>query len=84
MNETNKQSISVSITNPASDKIHVKNSNNFPINFTVMDLLGNEIKSGKKFPGDFSIDVREIPDGLYLIRFDSKQNSISKKVVIVK
>ena len=72
--------------NPAQDILFVKSENdsNEKINFSVFDMLGNEVISQKGLSGS-SVDISALKNGIYFIRIvDAKGNAGVKKIVVSK
>jgi hypothetical protein len=72
--------------NPASDNLDITIDNqlaNGEIGVKIYDLFGKLIYTKNTFTNsDTKIDVREIPSGMYLLNFFSKDASFSKRIVI--
>jgi Ni,Fe-hydrogenase maturation factor len=66
--------------NPASEIIHIKNAN--WDNAVIYDLLGNvKIDQIKNYENN-TLDVSSLSEGLYLIRFKTKEGLITQKITI--
>ena len=70
--------------NPAKDYIEVKNLNTQnEFNYSILSLDGKLIAVGKCFEGK-KINISLIPDGFYLFRLESLNQSVIKKILISK
>ncbi len=76
--------------NPTSDwlQLYHRSNNDHPIDVSIIDLMGHSIQQ-KSFPSQVgqsvvSIDLRQIPNGLYLIRVRSGDQVSTKRIVKFK
>lgn len=72
--------------NPASDEFVLEYFTEFRENnsFTIYDYKGRSVKSGlirKNTPGT-TINISNIPDGIYFLKVQSEDNSLVKKLMI--
>ena len=67
--------------NPANDKIFVK-SKNAVKNITVTTLARKIVFDKKMNKSNFSVDVRFLKEGFYIVRITTKNGTIGKKIVI--
>ncbi|MDF1695942.1 MAG: MopE-related protein [Saprospiraceae bacterium] len=57
--------------NPSPNRIHIKNSLNLPLNYSLYSMKGIKIESGKL--GTY-LDIEELPTGLYQIKISNTVN----------
>ena len=73
-------------TNPADDEFFVslKEGNIIEIKVTMYSVFGEVVLKEKNFffPGDYPIDVRFLPQGVYFVLLASSANQIVKKIVV--
>ena len=68
--------------NPSNGVFSVSNSvNNDNINYTVTNILGSTVVSGK-FNNSKNVDLSAQSKGIYFITFESNGNKITKKIII--
>lgn len=67
---------------PAQQELFIAGTENNSIEYTLIDLSGKAIKQGNT-PGSQSIDVSNIPAGIYVLSLEtSEKQNIRKKVII--
>jgi hypothetical protein len=64
--------------NPASDKLHISEKNYSVNSVEVFDVNGKNIKS---IANDSSIDVSNLPNGIYFIRIKTDKGDFNKKFI---
>ncbi len=68
--------------NPSTGVFSVSNSvNNDNINYTVTNILGSTVVSGK-FNNSKNVDLSNQAKGIYFITFESNGNKMTKKIII--
>jgi hypothetical protein len=68
--------------NPSTGVFSVSNSvNNDNINYTVTNILGSNVVSGK-FNNSKNVDLSTQAKGIYFITFESNGNKMTKKIII--
>lgn len=73
--ETNEISV---YPNPAHDKLFITEKNYAVNSIEIFDLNGRNIKSAAK---DSSIDISNLPNGIYFIRIKTDKGEINEKIV---
>jgi hypothetical protein len=69
--------------NPASNQLYIDNKNNITIQqLQLLSIEGKEIFKTKNISTD-KIDVSDLPEGLYLLRLQTSEGMVQKKVSIV-
>lgn len=70
--------------NPASNKLSIYLSKKSEYNIQIMTITGQTILQSGKFTDDITIDVRQIPSGLYIVEVTDLKSKerITKKIVI--
>jgi len=83
--ETKTRTVLVSTyPNPTIDIINVYNSNNLDLdNYNLIDLKGTVVKSGVLNNSlEQKINVSELPQGVYMLKFNTKdKNTVTKKII---
>jgi len=67
--------------NPTSDNLYISNSANDQLEITVLSSLGKSVKSLQANQGVTSVDLSDLPKGIYLVKM---LNKTSKKIQIQK
>jgi hypothetical protein len=71
--------------NPAKNQITLNNENSSIFNATLINMLGQKIRTFEVENGKNSIDISALSDGIYFINICDKNNMIaSKKLIISK
>lgn len=64
----------------------VQGTNDEPVNISVFDLTGrlviSQTANNTKEAGDFALDCTNLSDGIYIIRIETGQEAVSKKIII--
>lgn len=76
--EMNRESI---YPNPASDVLYIQTNNDQPYQWTLRDLTGRTLDSGKAV-GKTSLNVKKYPAGVYMMTFNVNGSEKTRKVVI--
>ncbi len=79
-NEMSKTDINV-YPNPAKNFVHVRVGDTEQAALRVYDILGSVVKS-EKLSNDNIVDIRDLPQGMYVFRIYSGSKTIDKKVMI--
>ncbi|WP_107039139.1 T9SS type A sorting domain-containing protein [Brumimicrobium mesophilum] len=66
--------------NPAQNRINITNDSNFET-VEFFNISGKLLKTEKLIDGENKIDL-SFPNGLYLLKFTNKENSLTKKLMI--
>lgn len=69
--------------NPANTNFHISSENNhvFPINYILLNHLGQELLTGWCYTSQDIIDIQNLNAGVYLIKMiDANKNKITKKI----
>ena len=67
--------------NPTVDKVNVKSEITTLKNVSVYSLSGVNIKSFEMTSKDFSVDMTDMPKGVYLIKINSVQGEIIHPII---
>ena len=72
--------------NPASKEFRIKNSELRIKKIEIYNLEGKEIGNWKLEIGksEVAIDVSEIRNGIYFLKFDAENYSVTKKLIVIK
>ena len=66
--------------NPASDFVIVQA--NYPVQVTLHNVLGINVKSKFIHQGDNVVIVEDLPPGLYIVRFGAERTIAMKKIIV--
>jgi hypothetical protein len=69
--------------NPTSDEFNIKTELSGKINYSIIDVLGNEVMKNS-FEKNTSIHLGELSNGAYVVKLSLNKTSIYKKVVVSK
>ena len=69
--------------NPADDKINIALENMKIEHLQILNVLGEEVAMGENLmvTGTYSIDIKDLPNGVYFIRLENGEASICRKFV---
>ncbi len=67
--------------NPVSDMLFLESDRNQPYQWTLRDLTGRTLKTGKG-QGKLSIDTKNYPSGIYMITVNTDGMETTRKVII--
>ncbi len=67
--------------NPVSTNLHIIHNNNLPYQIFINDLTGKEVYRGQS-DQNMQIRVADYPQGIYLIKIVSGQNSLVQKLIV--
>jgi hypothetical protein len=68
--------------NPSKDLIQIVTEFEGELEMSMHDMLGKEIVSATSFNETTSINLSDLPQGIYILRFDDKNgNSVTKRIV---
>lgn len=68
--------------NPSKDLIQIVTEFEGELEMSMYDMLGQEIISATAFNGATSINLSDLPHGIYILQFDDKNgNSVIKRIV---
>lgn len=67
--------------NPASDVMYIQTNTDQPYQWTLRDLTGRTLESGKAV-GKTALDVKKFPAGVYMMTFNVNGSEKTRKVVI--
>ncbi|MGQ3014313.1 MAG: T9SS type A sorting domain-containing protein [Flavobacteriales bacterium] len=81
LDEVALQSIHV-FPNPASDLVTVENFISSDWNLNVLDLTGKTLMSHNVTTEKFTLDVSELPAGMYLVEIGTNGKSVIKKIIV--
>gem|GEM_PF-1316127 len=81
LDETALQSIHV-FPNPASDLVTVENFISSDWNLKVLNLSGKTMMSHNVTTGKYTLDVSELPAGMYLVEIETGGRSLIKKIIV--
>jgi hypothetical protein len=80
--EFNKNTNDISVyPNPSSNKINIKSHQSYAIE--LIDMYGKLIDSSPSTTNKV-IDVSLLPNGIYMLKFNNENSSITKKIIISK
>jgi len=79
-NDISKTDINV-YPNPAKNFVHIRVGDTEQAALRVYDILGSVVKS-EKLSNDNIVDIRDLPQGMYVFRIYSGSKTIDKKVMI--
>ena len=72
--------------NPANDILYIKynidNMNSKDIHINMFSITGTKVKSELQL--DNKIDIKDLDEGIYLIRINTNDNSLLKKIVVIR
>ncbi len=57
--------------NPATDRLLIEHPSTRPLSYTLLDALGQVVRTGRTSGTRTVVDVAALPAGLYLLRFDA-------------
>ncbi len=77
-----KKSVFEIFPNPANDQITVYNPDELEFHYTIIDLTGKEIQSGKVESNNTIINVSDLNSGLYFIKAKKTNIGFCKKLII--
>ena len=66
--------------NPSSDYFTLKTTETTAV-YTLLNYAGKVLSTGKITEGSTSVNVSELPSGLYFVRVDGALNSYMRKVI---
>lgn len=67
--------------NPASNKVIVTNVSSSNVEVTVYNILGDLINRIKAVKSQATIDVVNLPDGVYIVSFDNGKEIVTQRLV---
>lgn len=68
--------------NPAREILHIKNSSNEELLIQLMNVEGQLLKDVFRNTSLISIDISSLPKGFYILKFSTKTNSDTRKIII--
>jgi hypothetical protein len=70
--------------NPANDLVAVSCESNKPYDVQLLNLMGQSLQSGRITNNICTLDVKELPSGVYVIRIAAQDGSqvLNRKLVI--
>lgn len=69
--------------NPASSTFYIKGIRSANVSFAIHTVSGESVKmNGVEQEDGVLLDISDLPDGIYLIRIQTEENSLYKKLVI--
>jgi hypothetical protein len=75
-----QQNAEVSIyPNPATERLTIDNRSGQALEFEILDVVGNNVYSGKLITGKSAIDISQFADGLYFLK--AGKNGRAVKIV---
>jgi hypothetical protein len=79
-----RQSLELNVwPNPAREKIYFQLPEGEEFcHFEIIDEVGNIVLNGSELPGDMTLNISALPKGMYLLKLFSKENVISRKVLV--
>ncbi len=80
----NKSNLIEVFPNPAQNILHVKNSSGIDLNYSIVDLSGKELLSDNLNYGSALIDIADLTNGIYLIKFTFSDMNYVTKLSVVK
>lgn len=82
VNEINSSNNGFTIyPNPATEKIHIANSEHSTVAVTIQDITGKTVKTATLEQGDNIIDVNDLVSGMYMVTFKNTNMQTTKKFV---
>ena len=82
LKDINNQDVTLSVfPNPATDKLHIKSNISFA-KISLVNLLGQTIREINVGNENYTMDVSDVAKGLYLLKIDTEQGSVTKKIQI--
>jgi hypothetical protein len=82
LQDINNQEVTLSVyPNPASEILHI-NSNISFAKVSLVNLLGQTIREINVANDSYTMDVHDIAKGLYLLKIETEQGSVTKKIQI--
>ncbi len=84
--ENQSESFTELFPNPCSDWINIQLATSaYPINYIILTVDGKKMMQGKNISNQSPIDVRQLPEGIYIIQIlTSDDRRIEKKFIIQK
>jgi len=71
--------------NPTSDNLYISNPANERLEITILSSLGKPVKSVKSNQGVTSVDLSDLPKGIYMVKMVNKTSEkIQMQKVVVK
>jgi hypothetical protein len=69
--------------NPSKDIIIINNlSENAETTITLYDNLGKRVKQIKTSVNQITIDIKDLPEGTYILRIENKESKLEKKIIV--
>jgi hypothetical protein len=68
--------------NPANDQLTITNPSSIPLSVTLSDVTGRIVRRTELIEKEKTLDLAELKEGYYFIRFTSGSSILTKKVVI--
>jgi len=68
--------------NPVSNNLNITNLNN--TNIEIYNLVGQRIVQYENISGDFTIEMKEYPDGIYFVKLQNGKSVRTEKIKVVK
>ena len=68
--------------NPAREILHIKNSSNEELLIQLMNVEGQLLKDVIANTSLIIIDISSLPNGFYILKFSTKTNSDTRKIII--
>lgn len=68
--------------NPASDNIQINSGSDSGISYSLLTIIGTQILNAVSESGSTSLDISNIPEGIYFLRVQSARASLIKKIII--
>jgi len=82
LQENNKTYLVSVYPNPTKDLIQVVTEFEGELEMSFHDIMGKEIISGATFIGTMSLSLSNLPQGIYILKFEDKSgNSVIKRIV---
>lgn len=83
VNELKNKTLEINLfPNPASNFLNIVSSENKNLNINIYNLLGKNVYSKKSVNPISTIDVSELPSGMYIVNVVSENSQISKRIII--
>jgi hypothetical protein len=68
---------------PAQNQITVSNENNGTLTGVIINAIGQKVKSISFEKGKKTVDVSDLPEGIYFLNLRDKNNTVSTKKLII-
>jgi lysyl endopeptidase len=70
--------------NPVTTSLTIDNIYNEDLSIRIADITGKTLHEERMASGRQALDMQAYPDGIYFVRLTSKEETLSKKIIVNK